>query len=112
MCWEMDQGETMMVRRHFLRRLTIAGAGGVAVLGKEEAAESRKVTYRIKGFTCVTCAVGLDTLLRQQKGVLQSESSYPEAKSVIVFDPAAITEKELKAFIAEMGFSVVEERQG
>jgi Cu+-exporting ATPase len=101
-----------MVRRNFLQRLTIAGAGGLAVLSKAEAAEGRKVTYRIKGFTCVTCAVGLDTLLRQQKGVIRSESSYPEAKSVIVFDPALITEDDLKAFIAEMGFTVVEERKG
>jgi Cu+-exporting ATPase len=101
----------MMVRRNFLQRLTIAGTGAFAVLGKAGAAESRTVAYRIKGFTCVTCAVGLDTLLRQQKGVLRSESSYPEATSVIVFDPSAITEKDLKAFIAEMGFSVVEERK-
>ena len=101
-----------MFRRNFLQRLTFAGAGSLAALGNAEAAENRKVTYRIKGFTCVTCAVGLDTLLRRQHGVIRSESNYPEAKSVIVFDPNLITEKELKALISEMGFRVVEERKG
>jgi Cu+-exporting ATPase len=101
-----------MFRRNFIQRLTFAGAGSLALLGKAEAARSTTVIYRIKGFTCVTCAVGLDTLLRQQKGVIRSESSYPEAKSVIVFDPSVITEANLKAFIAEMGFSVVEEHKG
>ncbi|HXE11388.1 MAG TPA: heavy-metal-associated domain-containing protein [Bryobacteraceae bacterium] len=101
-----------MLRRNFLQRLTFAGAGGLAVLGKADVGETVKVTYSIKGFTCVTCAVGLDTLLRQQKGVIRSQSSYPEAKSVIVFDPRLISESELKAFIAEMGFSVAEEHKG
>ncbi len=71
-------------------------------------AKRKIVVYHIKGFTCVTCAVGLDTLLRQRKGVERSKSSYPDATAEIEFNPDLVTEKSLKSFIAEMGFAVVE----
>ncbi len=87
-----------MFRRNFLQR--IAFGAGVGLAPKRST-----VTYRIRGFYCVTCAVGLDTLLRQKKGVLRSKSSYANATTVIEFDPGVVTEKELKAFIAEMGFT-------
>ena len=41
----------------------------------------------VKGFTCPTCAVGLDTMLGRQKGVIHSISSYPDAMTVIEFHP-------------------------
>jgi Cu+-exporting ATPase len=87
-----------MFRRNFLQRIAFGASVGLA-------APNKTVTYRIKGFTCVTCAVGLDTLLQRQKGVVHSKSSYPDATTVIEFNPGLVTEKELKAFIAEMGFT-------
>jgi len=57
----------------------------------------------VKGFTCITCAVGLDTLLSKQKGILSSKSTYPEGKVTVKFEESAITEKAIEGFIAEMG---------
>jgi copper chaperone CopZ len=94
-----------MIRRNFLQRL--AFTGGFTALGKAAANMNRVVTYRIKGFTCITCAVGLDALLRQQTGIVRSESSYPEARTTVEYNPKLISEKTLKALVAEMGFSVV-----
>jgi hypothetical protein len=54
----------MMFRRKFMQRVACA----VAAAGPAAARETKSVTYRIEGFTCVTCAVGLDTMLRDQKG--------------------------------------------
>lgn len=85
--------------------MTVAGAGGVAALGTLEAGDTRTVTYHVKGFTCITCAVGLETLLRQQKGVVWAKASYPDASATIRFQPASVTEDQLKAYIAEMGFT-------
>jgi len=62
--------------------------------------------FQIKGFTCITCAVGLDALLSKQKGILASKSTYPEGKVTVKFDPDVIEEKSIETFIAEMGFSV------
>jgi copper chaperone len=85
----------MMFRRNFIQRVTCA----VAVAGGK-----KSVTYRIEGFTCVTCAVGLDTMLRNQKGILSSQSSYADKKAKIEFDPQVTNEGEIKRFIRELGF--------
>lgn len=92
-----------MFRRQFIQRITFAGVGSLAALSAV-AAEKKTVTYRIQGFSCITCAVGLDVMLERRKGVVRAESSYQEATTTIVFHPQMVTEASLKACIAEMGF--------
>ncbi len=94
-----------MLRRRFIQLMTAAGVSGVAALGTLEASDTRTITYKVKGFTCITCAVGLETLLLRQKGVVSAKASYPEASVVIKYVPATVTEDQLKAYIAEMGFT-------
>jgi len=86
-----------MIRRNFI-------TGLAAAVGSIKAADSKTVTYKIEGFTCVTCAVGLDTLLQRQDGVIHSKSTYPESITTIEYKPSVITEQSLKSFISEMGF--------
>jgi hypothetical protein len=50
-------------------------------------------------------------MLGRQKGVIHSKSSYPDARTVIEFDPHLVTEVSLKAFIADMGFTAEEEQK-
>ncbi len=78
---------------------------GATTIAAVSAADRQTVTYRIKGFTCVTCAVGLDTLLSKQEGVIHVHSSYPDASTTIQFQPSRTNEGVLKKFIAEMGFT-------
>ncbi len=92
-----------MFRRQFIQMVTLAGAGGLSSL-RAVAAAAKTVTFRIHGFSCVTCAVGLDALLERQKGVVRAKSSYEDAQTIIVFHPDLVTEATLKAAIAEMGF--------
>jgi copper chaperone CopZ len=94
-----------MIRRQFLQLLTAAGAGGLAPL-KAFAAARKTLTYRVKGFTCITCATGLDTLLGQQKGIVSSKSTYPEGQVTVVYDPGATSPESIRGFIAELGFRV------
>jgi Cu+-exporting ATPase len=70
------------------------------------AAATRTVIYQVTGFTCITCATGLDTLLSRQKGVASSKSTYPEGKVTVAFDPRQITEQAMVAFITGLGFTV------
>ena len=97
-----------MFRRNFLRRITLTGAGGLATVGLIQA-ETKTVTWRVKGFTCPTCAVGLEVMLRDHEGVKQATASYPRAIATIEFDPAVVSEAKLKSFITEMGFTVDEQ---
>jgi len=94
-----------MLRRRFIQLMTVAGASGLATLNTLEAGEAKTVAYSVKGFTCITCAVGLETLLRQEKGVLSAKASYPDASVTIRYQPATITEDQLKKYIANMGFT-------
>jgi hypothetical protein len=45
-------------------------------------------------------------MLRQQKGITSSRSTYPEGKATVGFDPEQITEKAILAFITGLGFTV------
>ena len=94
-----------MFRRNFIQQISLASAG----VGLAQASSNQTVTYRVKGFTCPTCAVGLDTLLRRQAGVIQSKSTYPGSTTVIEFNPRLVTDKSLKEFISELGFTAEEE---
>jgi copper chaperone CopZ len=90
-----------MFRRSFIQRVTC----GMAASGYAAAAHGNKtVTYRIEGFSCVTCAVGLDAMLREHKGIVRSKSTYPDATTVIEFNPHLVTETQIKTFIEETGF--------
>jgi copper chaperone CopZ len=97
---------TTMFRRRFLQLVTMASVGGLAPLEAVSAQAATTVIYRVKGFTCITCATGLDTLLSRQKGVASSRSNYPEGKSTVTFDPKQTSEQAIVAFITELGFTV------
>jgi Cu+-exporting ATPase len=84
----------------------MASASGLAPLEAVSAAAARTIIYQVKGFTCITCATGLDTLLGRQKGVASSKSTYPEGKVTVAFDPKQTSEQVIVAFISELGFTV------
>jgi Cu+-exporting ATPase len=69
------------------------------------------LVLQVKGFTCITCAVGLDTILGRERGIVSSRSTYPEGRVTVVFDPKESSEDAIRGFIAEMGFSVVSGRR-
>jgi copper chaperone CopZ len=95
-----------MFRRRFLQLCVPVGAGALAMFKIKRSGPVKTVVYEVKGFTCITCAVGLDTMLRRQKGILSSESTYPGGEVVIHFDPDQIAEKSIRGFIADTGFTV------
>jgi hypothetical protein len=64
----------------------------------------------VKGFTCVTCAVGLEVMLRQQKGVTRANASYRENKVVIGFDANLTTESRSRILLPAAAFLWPEER--
>lgn len=97
-----------MFRRRFLQFLAVSGAGALAFEARGNGL-ARTVIFQVKGFSCITCAVGLDTMLSKEKGILSSKSTYPEAKVTVKFDSETIDEKSIQALIADMGFKVESE---
>ena len=92
-----------MIRRTFLQLLTLAGAGSLTTGCAE--AKAQTITYKVKGFSCITCSAGLDVMLRRNKGILRSHSTYPEAITTIEYEPKLITPATIQSLIAEMGFT-------
>jgi copper chaperone CopZ len=101
-----------MIRRQFLQFVTMASVGTLAPLEGVAAGASNTVTYLVKGFSCITCATGLDTMLGQQKGVISSKSTYPDGKVTVGFNPNQITEQAIITFITSLGFTVEGQHKG
>jgi len=109
-----------MDRRKFLSRLTAAsaavglqvgcgertgaipGANNSAAAGAVRA--TRRVIYQVRGFTCITCAVGLEVMLRGIRGVAEASANYAENSVAVAFDDQLISEDALKQFIGSCGF--------
>lgn len=95
-----------MIRRNFLRMIAVASVGSVSVLGIAEMGAKRTVSYHVKGFTCITCAIGLDTMLTRLHGVVHSHASYPDGVVSIEFHPHLVSEETLRQCIRDAGFTV------
>jgi Cu+-exporting ATPase len=89
-----------MIRRKFIQGI----ACGLGTVNAGAAVPTRTVKYNIEGFTCVTCAVGLDSLLADQRGIVKSKSCYPDRTCVIEYNATLVTEAEIKGYIQELGF--------
>jgi copper chaperone CopZ len=108
-----------MIRRQFLKLASLASATGLSSIGVVEALRAepqtasggdlRKVIWHVHGFTCVTCAVGLEVVLGRQAGVASVHATYPQGLVTVQFDPSQVKEDALRAAIAEMGFRVTEQ---
>ena len=95
-----------MHRRKFIQFAALVSAAALNPVESIAAGSPTTLILQVKGFTCVTCAVGLDTLLGKEKGVVSSLSTYPEGKVTVVFNSKECSEEAIRKFIAEMGFSV------
>jgi copper chaperone CopZ len=94
-----------MQRRHFVQMITLASAGTLTAIEAARIGEAQSICWHVTGFTCVTCAVGLETMLRKQKGVKWVRATYPEATVTIKYDPSSVTEDALRMFISDLGFA-------
>lgn len=102
-----------MLRRQFIQAVTLSGA--CAIAARESLADTSShvnLVLTVRGFTCPTCAVGLDTLLNKEKGIVSSHSTYPEGKVTVIFDSQLSSEEKIRAFIAGMGFTVTGSHTG
>ena len=101
-----------MFRRKFLQLATLAGAGGLSPLESLAGATVKTTTFRVKGFSCVTCATGLDTMLSRQAGIKSSQSIYPAGICKVIFNPDRVTEEWIASFITDLGFTLTSEARG
>jgi copper chaperone CopZ len=105
-----------MDRRNFI--WTVAATSGAGLALQESRATREKpavekapveianVVWTVSGFSCVTCAVGLETLLKAQKGITAATALYPSGRVQIEFDPNAIALSRIRSLVDEFGFKI------
>ena len=97
-----------MIRRDFMHLIALTGAGALNPLESAAPSGPRLTwSFDVKGFTCITCAVGLDTLLGKERGILSSRSAYPEGRVTVALNPHETSVAAVQAFIEQLGFTVV-----
>jgi Cu+-exporting ATPase len=103
-----------MIRRRFLQMAALSGASAqapleaIATTAANTAAKT--AVFLVKGFSCPTCAVGLDSMFTRTKGIVSSHSTYPEGKVSVRFDRGVINEAQVRAVITDAGFTIVGEQ--
>lgn len=98
-----------MDRRRFLCGISAVGAVpvGLAEAGSPPTPkENSSVRWKVDGFTCITCAVGLEVMMRGLKGVARVKATYPENEVMIGYDRHLTDTKTLRDFILVCGFQV------
>jgi len=111
---DLSEIEGTMIRRRFLQMAALSGASALAPLEAIATtaanAAAKTAVFQVKGFSCPTCAVGLDTMFTRTKGIVSSHSTYPEGKVTVRFDPGVINEAQVRAVITDAGFTIVSEQ--
>ena len=99
---------------------------GVLILGSEAKAQSQEkektkemgktqentasLHLRVEGMSCQAgCANGIDSMLKQQGGIVKSKTTFDSSISDIVFDKAKISEEQIIRLIEARGFSTKKE---
>ncbi|MEQ8551692.1 MAG: heavy metal-associated domain-containing protein [Cyclobacteriaceae bacterium] len=68
---------------------------------------TNQIELEVKGMSCQAgCANGIDNMLKQQKGVVKSKTTYDTGTSVIWFNKELISQKQISDLIRDRGFKV------
>lgn len=64
-----------------------------------------QIKLNVEGMHCQAgCANGIDNMLKEQKGIVSSETLFDKSSSVIRYDSEMISEKDIIALIEDRGF--------
>lgn len=88
-------------------------AGSVVVRAGVWAQDASRVTLRIDGMTCSSCAAAVTVKLKRLAGVLEARVSFDEKLARVVYSPQEVTPRQMIEAVEELGYkaSVQEERQ-
>lgn len=74
---------------------------------------TNQIELEVKGMSCQAgCANGVDKMLKQQKGVVKSKTTYDTGSSVIWYNKELISQKEIENLIKDRGFKVKVKTEG
>jgi len=65
----------------------------------------KRVIFKIEGMECPNCAMILERIEDRLAGVLLAEASYHKAQMVVEYDDARVSEEQIRAEIARIGYT-------
>ncbi|MFQ5867330.1 MAG: heavy metal translocating P-type ATPase [bacterium] len=71
----------------------------------------KKVIFKIKGMSCVSCAQTIENALDKKSGVNKASVSFATEKAIIHYTPEEIKENELIKTVEDSGYGVVREEE-
>lgn len=71
-----------------------------------------KITIKIKGMHCESCAKTIEKALLKEKGILSAEVSFSLEKAFVEYDPGKIKIEKIKQTIKKAGYEALLEREG
>ncbi len=100
-----------MDRRNFFMAVAATSGAGLALhesraVSEKPPVENASVTWTVSGFSCITCAVGLETLLKAQKGIMAVRALYPSGKVEVRFDSNVIALSQIRGLVDLLGFKI------
>jgi Cu+-exporting ATPase len=70
---------------------------------------NKKITLKITGMSCASCAQTIEQVLKKTKGVGEASVNFAAEKTTVFYDPTQVGLKELKEKIEGAGYRVLEE---
>jgi copper chaperone CopZ len=68
---------------------------------------AKRITLKIQGMECPNCAMKLEQMEDELKGVLKAEASYHKAQMVVEYNEAEVTEVQIRTEIQRLGYLAV-----
>ncbi len=68
-----------------------------------------KVSFKIKGMHCASCATKIESALRKSKGVINANVNFANEKATINFDEKQTNENNLRDVIKKTGYDIIED---
>ena len=67
---------------------------------------NKKITFKIKGMHCTSCAMNIDGELEDTGKIKEVRTNYAKSETYIEFNPEEITEKQIIEIINTVGYEV------
>lgn len=67
-----------------------------------------KTTCTVENMECPNCAMILESLEDQLKGIKRAEASYRKAQLTLEYDPEQVTMEQIKNAILKLGYTLAE----
>lgn len=68
--------------------------------------KGEKVTFKIAGMHCSSCAMSIDSELEETKGVFSANTNFAKAETVVNYDPNLVSKEDITNVINSTGYTI------